>query len=306
MAERNPPLQPNGSPTAIEIARALGARAVGDGWMARCPAHNDKTPSLSITSAQNGKPLIFCHAGCAQAEVISSLRRLGLWTGKRRWAIRPTSNVANGDAQADEQRSTSALAIWESAVAPESTPVETYLRHRQLRLPEGDCLRCSPKLKHPSDDWFPAMVALVTNGATGEPTGVHRTYLAPDGSGKADVPNAKLMLGPCRGGVVRLAKATTSLLVAEGIETCLSVMQQTGEPGWAALSTSGLRALELPPAVRDVTVLADGDDAGEAAAQACASRWATEGRRVRIARPPRGLDFNDLLMGAHKPGRRKP
>ena len=38
-------------------------------------------------------------------------------------------------------------------------------------------------------------------------------------------------------------------------------------------------------------------DAGEAAAQHCALRWIREGRRVRIARPPRGLDFNDVLLG---------
>jgi len=42
-------------------------------------------------------------------------------------------------------------------------------------------------------------------------------------------------------------------------------------------------------------VLADGDEPGEAAAQDCARRWQREGRRVRIARPPQGMDFNDLL-----------
>ena len=42
-------------------------------------------------------------------------------------------------------------------------------------------------------------------------------------------------------------------------------------------------------------VLADGDEPGEAAAQDCARRWKREGRRVRIARPPHGMDFNDLL-----------
>jgi DNA primase len=73
-------------------------------------------------------------------------------------------------------------------------------------------------------------------------------------------------------------------------------MQSSGHAAWAALSTSGLRALNLPNDVNDVIVLADGDDAGEAAASDCASRWKREGRRVRIARPPRGLDFNDLLM----------
>ena len=44
-------------------------------------------------------------------------------------------------------------------------------------------------------------------------------------------------------------------------------------------------------------VLADGDEPGEAAAQDCARRWKREGRRVRIARPPQGMDFNDLLKG---------
>jgi hypothetical protein len=44
-----------------------------------------------------------------------------------------------------------------------------------------------------------------------------------------------------------------------------------------------------------VIVLADGDDPGEAAAQDCGRRWKREGRRVRIARPPHGMDFNDLL-----------
>jgi putative DNA primase/helicase len=64
-----------------------------------------------------------------------------------------------------------------------------------------------------------------------------------------------------------------------------------------ALSTSGLRTLDLPDKVRDVIVLADGDDPGEAAAQVCARRWKREGRRVRIARPPQGMDFNNLLTG---------
>jgi hypothetical protein len=86
-------------------------------------------------------------------------------------------------------------------------------------------------------------------------------------------------------------------MVGEGIETSLAAMQATGHPAWAALSTSGLRSLDLPNDVRDVIVLADGDEPGEAAALDCASRWRRQGRRVRIARPPRGIDFNDLLVG---------
>jgi hypothetical protein len=69
------------------------------------------------------------------------------------------------------------------------------------------------------------------------------------------------------------------------------------DPAWAVLSTSGLRALKLPVDVRDVIVLADGDDPGEAAARDCAWRWKREGRRVRIARPPKGMEITDLPVG---------
>jgi hypothetical protein len=143
------------------------------------------------------------------------------------------------------------------------------------------------------------MVALVTNGGEGTPIAIHRTYLAPEGTGKAPVQPQKMMLGPCRGGAVRLAEAIAGkpLFIGEGIETCLSAMQARPYPTWAALSTSGLRALELPKEIRDIIVLADGDRAGEDAARACARRWQTEGRRVRIARPPKGMDFNDMLVG---------
>jgi hypothetical protein len=140
------------------------------------------------------------------------------------------------------------------------------------------------------------MISLVTHGFDDAPLAIHRTFLSRNGVGKALVDSQKLMLGPCRGGAVRLAEPTDTLMIGEGIETCLAAMQETGHPAWAALSTSGLRALDLPSQVRYVIVLADGDDPGEAAARESAMRWKTDGRHVRIARPPKGMDFNDMLM----------
>jgi putative DNA primase/helicase len=141
------------------------------------------------------------------------------------------------------------------------------------------------------------MVALVTHGVDGKPIVIHLTFLACAARGKAPVEPAKMMLGPCRCGAVQLGQPKDVLMVGEGIETCFAAMQACGHSAWAALSTSGLRTLDLPREVRDVVVLADGDDPGEAAAQDCACRWKREGRRVRIARPPQGMDFNDLLLG---------
>lgn len=66
---------------ANSIARSLNGRPSGDGWMAKCPAHDDRNPSLSIRNA-NGKVLLHCHAGCGQQEVIDSLKVNGLWQPK--------------------------------------------------------------------------------------------------------------------------------------------------------------------------------------------------------------------------------
>ena len=64
-----------------DIAHSLHGRKASSGWVARCPAHNDHHPSLSLTETQNGRVLVKCHAGCAQTAVISALRARGLWPG---------------------------------------------------------------------------------------------------------------------------------------------------------------------------------------------------------------------------------
>jgi putative DNA primase/helicase len=285
---------------AETLATALGGRKVGFAWTACCPAHEDRRPSLAITETKDGTVLVRCHAGCDQRNVIEALRALGLWGRARRYHRSPFES--HDCAQPSEiepdtiKRTQTALAIWQQSQPGVRTPVATYLRSRGLTISLPPSIRFHAGLKHPTGTIWPAMVALVTRGIDGEPVGIHRTFLARDASGKAPVEPAKMMLGACGGGAVRLGLPVEVLLVGEGIETCLSAMQATGYPAWAALSTAGVCGLELPRGVRDVIVLADGDDPGEAAAQESASRWKRQGLRVRIARPPRGMDFNDLLM----------
>ena len=227
---------------AAAIGRALNGYRTGSTWMAHCPAHEDGTPSLSIRDADDGKVLVRCHAGCDQSAVIAALRLRGLWpNAERRSPQQPpcdavpeyenTSNRAN--------RGQAALAIWRGSRPAKGTPVEIYLRSRGLNMPMPLSIRFHAGLKHPSGGTWPAMVALVTNGLDERPLAIHRTFLARDGSGKAPVEPAKMMLGPCRGGAVRLAEAGRLRMVGEGIETCLAAMQATGKPAWAGLSTSG-------------------------------------------------------------------
>jgi phage/plasmid primase-like uncharacterized protein len=139
------------------------------------------------------------------------------------------------------------------------------------------------------------MVAGVQS-VSGRLVAAHRIYLERDGSGRLE----KRFLGPVRGCAIRLGRAGEELAIAEGLETSLSVLQATGIPTWCALSASGLATLELPapPIAARVVIVADGDRVGLEAAARTGDRFCREGRAVRIARPPAGLDANDLLRGA--------
>jgi phage/plasmid primase-like uncharacterized protein len=91
------------------------------------------------------------------------------------------------------------------------------------------------------------------------------------------------------------------MALAEGIETALSFQCATGIPTWSTLSAGGLERVILPPPPlgSDLILAADNDKPGTAAARRAAHRFILEGRRVRIAPPPRpDSDWNDVLRGA--------
>jgi putative DNA primase/helicase len=139
------------------------------------------------------------------------------------------------------KRTDAALAIWQPAITADGSLVETYLASRGLHVPPPPTLRFHADPKRPSGGIWPAMVGLVTRGSDETPLAIHRTFLACNGGGKAPVDPQKMMLGPCRGGAVRLGLPGDVLMVGEGVETCLAAIRATGHPAWAALSTSGLR-----------------------------------------------------------------
>jgi putative DNA primase/helicase len=144
------------------------------------------------------------------------------------------------------------------------------------------------------------MIAPIVN-VSGDRIAVHKTFLKPDGSGKADLAKdeQREVCGPMKGGAVRLAKYCPDrfLLVSEGIESVLSAMRIFGLPGWASICTSGMEALELPEDVRSVAIAVDNDEngAGQCAALSARERWISEGREVRLLMPPNVGDFNDIL-----------
>jgi hypothetical protein len=177
--------------------------------------------------------------------------------------------------------------------------VERYLASRGLSLPLDAPLRFHPACPR-NKERLPAMIALMTDPATGEPVGVHRTFLRPDGSGKADG-QAKMMLGGA--GVIRLVpddEVTIGLGLAEGIETALAVMQGAGwRPVWACGSAGAIATFPILGGIECLTIFADADEngVGANAAQACATRWSDAGREVAVHTPAAG-DWADVFRSA--------
>jgi putative DNA primase/helicase len=286
--------------TAAEIAAALGAaQRSGGWWRCICPVHGSRTgrsATLALRDSSAGI-VVHCHAGCETREVLTELRRLGLLDGDSD-GTSPASLVRSDERADTAWRIAMARRIWGAGRDARGTAVARYLAGRGIILPVPPSLRWAAALRRPDATTGPAMVARV-DGLDGELIGVHRTWLARDAAGtwrRRD----RASLGPIRGGAVRLAPSAETLMIGEGIETCLAAIQATGLHGWAALSTSGMVAMILPPAVRTVIILADHDrsGAGARAARAAAVRWLAEGRRVRIAMPSKpGTDMADVLAG---------
>lgn len=196
------------------------------------------------------------------------------------------------------KRERQALAVWREAVPVRGTLAETYLRGRGITCPLPDSLRFHPACWHGGTaQRLPAMIARVD----GLPRlAVHRTYLRPDGSGKAEVHPAKAMLGAALGGAVRVADGHGPLVVAEGIETALSLpsgLLRGPATVWAALSAPGVAGLRLPDGIpHKLTIAPDGDTAGRDAAHRLAERTTALGWTVSLLPAPEGWDWNDILM----------
>ena len=58
------------------VARLEGARERGPGrWSARCPSHDDKSPSLSVREGDEGTVLLHCFAGCSALDICGAIGR---------------------------------------------------------------------------------------------------------------------------------------------------------------------------------------------------------------------------------------
>lgn len=180
------------------------------------------------------------------------------------------------------------------------TIVESYLRKRGITALHGTgSLRFHPHCyyrpdEHSPTETWPAMIASVTD-LDGRITGVHRTWLSPEGSGKAPIDTPRRAMGDLLGHAVRFGTAHDVMAAGEGIETILSLrMALPGLPMAAALSAAHLSAILFPATLRRLYIARDDDPAGDGARDSLVERAQTAGIEAIVLSPTLG-DFNEDL-----------
>jgi hypothetical protein len=286
-------------------ARTIALWLDGDGiansegfFSARCPAHNDQNASLSLKDLR-GRLWVRCWAGCSRTAINKALRALlkdGTFADTRRITT-PEPPAPKVDLLPIVIR------ILGETEVRDGSLVDDYIRGRGL-VTDSPVLRFHRHLFHKNSGTSgPAMVAPVQN-VDGKIVALHRTWIDPLTTRKANIKPPRMALGPIAGGAIRINEAVPghALLVAEGIETAIAAGMIHHLPVWSAVSGAGLGSLVLPPAIDHVVIAVDNDLnlVGSKQANKLHVRLLAQNPRakVRQALPNSNFkDFNDQLIG---------
>ena len=290
----NPDLEGAGA----SLVRRLGGTWHGASGMCRCPAHDDRNPSLSVRVGQT-RLLFKCFAGCDRRDVLRAIRR-----------FEPKSLEASGAAvppndDLDAWLQMRAQDLWFSARPINGSLGEIYLGRRSIDIAPA-CLRFhhrTPLGKGAMAKFRPALLAAITDDSG--LLAVQRSFLDSRGRRARDLGEPRRMLGRPGAGAVRLAPANDILGLAEGVETALSAIILLGIPVWAALGNERLPHVAVPQSVKHLILLPDNDAAGQLAVRLAIEAHAKRGRHIDTIWPWRGLnDWNDVLRAEREGGRR--
>lgn len=287
--------------TARDIAFALGRRVhrlADGGYLVPCPVpshgkgRGDRSPSLSLRDGATCL-LVHCYAGCDARDVLGLLRHRGLLGDG---AILKPKAPAPDDLNRGEykrQQHHKAAFLWSQRKPITGTPAEVYLRAaRGITCPLPPTLGFLQPRKagqHPGMIAAFALTGEVEPGVLAPPCNVgavHLTLLKPDGSGKANVPNNKLMVGSPGALPITLAPPNDllGLCITEGIEDGLTAFEATRVGVWVAGSAGQMPTLAdvVPNYVEAVTIYSHADKAGQDGARRLADRLVERGIDVCI------------------------
>lgn len=277
---------------AREIVKALGGHWSRSSGMCHCPAHDDRTPSLSIGLAKSAI-LFHCFAGCTSEQVLGGFKRHGiqprdLFDGKG-GAITPVAKAFGPDANA--------LRLWQEAVPVTGTLAERYLANRSIMLRSAELrfLDRTPLGRKSDVRFLPALIAAVRMDIG--IVAIQRTFLDQATASKANFLKPKRALGQLGEGAVRLSEPADGRLgLAEGSESALCAQALFDIPCWATLGNERFGIVAIPESITELHLFVDADKGGDLALKRGTEAYTRPGRTIIPHKPDRpGNDWNDEL-----------
>lgn len=255
----------------IDLVGALGGSWSGNRAMCRCPAHGDRTPSLSLRQGDRGI-LVHCFAGCAAEDVLRALKAIG---PGRHYDFRPAPiRPFNSTKLARD--------LWSQGRPIAGTWAQGYADFRKISGTYDDLRfhpRC-PKGKKPHTQFLPALLVGVRQGR--ELTAVQRIFLKAGGIGYT----AKVMIGHPQGASWQGQRPVKTLAIAEGFETAARFADLHGIPTWASLGAARLSLLGLPTDIEELIIAEDNDAEGRRASLQATEAYTRSGLAIRRMPPP--------------------
>lgn len=217
-------------------------------------------------------------------------------------------NTFNGEVKQKEESSSEKLRAnvlnkFNKLKFLNDTLADEYLKNRGIQINNIHNIRFCESDKTPSGQ-FSAIYAIATD-SKGNACYLHRTFL--DGAKKANIePNKKMnslqedtYLEYAQSVAIRLTDISSTLGIAEGIETALSCNQKYKCSTWATLNASIMKKFVAPKGVKHLIIFADTDSnlTGHAAAFECGRKNLLSNNdveKVSIRWPDKG-DFNDVI-----------
>jgi putative DNA primase/helicase len=236
--------------TALSIIKALGGNETTG--MCRCPSHNDKTPSLKVSTGSNGKVLVHCKAGCLQDAVIAALKARGLWHRRSSLFRPPTTEETPEESSAGlakEESLKKAREIWQAASPDDAKRLAPYFEGRGITsIPHGARWLSASQASKLTGRHYPAMVLQIVNSID-KFQGVQVLWLSRDGTTKLNTAKPRRNFGSLKGGYIKLGipDPKRPLILAEGVENAMSASQFTLAPAIAALANWNLKFIKPPP-----------------------------------------------------------
>ncbi|MDE2563017.1 MAG: hypothetical protein KGL48_12300 [Sphingomonadales bacterium] len=263
-------------PTAETLAIVAQLSGVWSGRhaMVRCPAHEDRTPSLSIRQGRSSI-LVHCFAGCDGREVMGAIRRLLGRPVADQVVIPEPAN----DRDAPYQR------VWDTALPVAGTLGERYLRDvRGIRFLPPD-VRFHPQCpmgRGLAARFLPALLVGVFR--QGRLIAVQRQFLDASTARRTH----RMMLGASRGGLWPARFTGTVIRIAEGFESACAYRQRTGQEAGTCFGVRNLSWFVAPQDATAICLLPDNDEEGWRFARAAAADRGTGGVPVAIEPCPSG------------------